>query len=230
MVGKNTVHRYAGIAWVAWVAVVALGSARAATAQGLADFDYENLSFRGIGLEAGWIMPTKVESTGAYGVRIDMGYLGPGLRITPSFTYWSSELDAEEVDRLEGRVAELIADQGGGEVMVDLGVIEWSDLVLGFDGHFVWSVPFGFLTYAGAGASAHILNGSGSAIDGTFVEDLLDSVTAGINLHVGLEYPFNDRFRAYGQTRYEVLGDFQYLDAKVGIQIMFSGPEVGERR
>jgi len=96
------------------------------------------------------------------------------------------------------------------------------------DGHFVWTVPFGFLTYAGAGVSVHILNGSGPAVDGTFIEDLLDSVTAGLNVHGGLEYPVTNRFRLYTQTRYEALGDFQYLELKFGAQIMFSGFDGGE--
>lgn len=203
-------------------------SAGSVAAQGLADFDYENLSFRGIGFETGWIGPTDVESTNTFGVRVDLGYLGPGLRIAPGITYWSSELDAAEVGRLEDRIAELVLEQTGQVVQPDLGVIEWSDLVLGLDGHFVWTVPFGFLTYAGAGVSVHILNGSGPAVDGTFIEDLLDSVTAGLNVHGGLEYPVTNRFRLYTQTRYEALGDFQYLELKFGAQIMFSGFDGGE--
>jgi len=198
--------------------------------QGLADFDYENLSFRGVGFETGWVMPTDIKSTNSFGARVDLGYLGPGLRVTPGFSYWSSELDAAEVDRLESRVAELVFAQSGQEVEVDLGVINWSDLVLGLDGHFVWSVPLGILTYAGGGISAHILNGSGEAVAGTFVEDLLDSVTAGVNAHGGIEYPVTNRFRMYTQAKYEVLGDFQYLEVKLGAQIMFSGPERGEGR
>ena len=69
-----------------------------------------------------------------------------------------------------------------------------SDVVMSLDAQVVWRVPYGLLTYAGVGASAHVLNGGGPAVDGTFVEDLLDSVTAGFNLHGGLEYPM-DRFR-----------------------------------
>jgi opacity protein-like surface antigen len=86
------------------------------------------------------------------------------------------------------------------------------------------------LTFAGAGASAHLLNGDGAAINGTFVEDLLDSVTAGFNLHAGLEYPVTDRFRVYGQGRYEVLGDLQYVQVRTGLQFMIGGPAPGEER
>ena len=65
-------------------------------AQDLADYDYENLSFRGIGLEWGYMVPTRVESTQSMGIRVDLGYLGPGLRIVPGVSYWSSPLEKSE--------------------------------------------------------------------------------------------------------------------------------------
>ena len=39
--------------------------------------------------------------------------------------------------------------------------------------------------YLGLGAGAHFRNGSGTAIDGTFVEDALDNISAGINFMAG---------------------------------------------
>jgi len=207
----------------------------AASGQELADFDYENLSFRGFSLESGRIWPTRVDPTQTLGIRLDMGYLGPGLRIVPGVSYWSSRMKASEVEDLEAKVNNLIL----GEVApnqnwtgTDLGVIEWSDLVLSLDGHFVWAIPFDFLSYAGGGVSAHIMNGDGAAISGTFVEDLLDRVTAGINFHAGLEYPWSDWFRMYGTARYEVLEDLRYTELRMGGQIMVgsSMPEEGRSR
>lgn len=223
---------------VGWFGMLALMGASAVGAgplasQDLADFDYENLAFRGFGLQVGTLFGTRVESTQTYGVRMDLGYLGPGLRIVPSVMYWSSEMKRGEVRDLERRVEALVDRQsapGSDPAAVDLGTIDWADLVLGMDGHIVWSVPFGFLSYLGAGVAAHIQNGSGQSIEGTFVEDLLDSVTAGFNLHGGLEYPVGDHFRLYGSTRYEILGDLQYLELRVGGQIMFGRSNPGEVR
>jgi hypothetical protein len=42
--------------------------------------------------------------------------------------------------------------------------------------------------YAGLGLSVHARNGSGTAIRGTFVEDALDGITAGLNATVGAEF------------------------------------------
>jgi hypothetical protein len=217
-----------GLRWALGCALalsVAIPSVSAA--QDLADFDYENLSFRGLGLEVGYIWPTRVDPTSTYGLRMDLGYLGPALRIVPGITYWSSRMKRTEVQRLETRIEELVNSSPGS---VNLGVIDWADLVFSVDAQVVWRAPFGVLTLAGVGAAAHVLNGGGEAIAGTFVEDLLDTVSAGANLHAGIEYLVSDRFRLLGMSRYEVVENFQYLELRVGGQFMIGGPGPGEVR
>jgi len=202
-----------------------------AMGQDLADFDYEHLSLRGLGFEWGYLYPSRVERTQSYGLRVDLGYLGPGLRVVPSVTYWKAPFRAEEVQELEDRVAGLVQTQAGGPApTVDLGTIEWSDVAVAVDAHVVWRIPFNFLSFGGLGVAAHVMNGNGTAINGTFVEDLLDSVTAGFNLHAGLEYPLSDRFRLNGQGRYEVLGDLQYFQLRFGAQFMIGENAPGEER
>lgn len=226
-------RRIRGVRWAAVAALAMTVAARPAAGQDLADFDYENLAFRGIGVEIGRIFPTRVEPTTSYGMRLDLGYLGPGLRLTPTISYWSSRMKDSEVGKLEDRVQELVNRELPPDTppaTVDLGEIEWSDLVLGLDGHLVWAVPFNLLTYLGAGVAAHVENGSGELIRGTFVEDLLDSVTAGFNFHAGLEYPMSDAFRLYGVARYEILGDLQYGEFRMGAQFMFGPSAPGESR
>ena len=67
-----------------------------------------------------------------YGVRMDLGYLGPGLRVVPSITYWSSRMKAREVGELESRLDSLIAQTqpGVSSDPVTFGLIDWSDLAL----------------------------------------------------------------------------------------------------
>lgn len=203
----------------------------AARGQDLADLDYDVLSFRGFGLDWGYLWPTRVDHTGSFGLRFDMGYAGPGLRIVPNITYWSSPLDQSEITDLETRIASLVAEQTGGPPpALDLGEIDWRDLAIGVDAHIVWHSLFGVLTYGGLGVAGHILDGKGAAIDGTLIDDLLDSVTAGFNLHFGAEYPLNDRFRIYSLAKYEVLSDLQYFTVRTGWQIMTGPNAPGEER
>lgn len=233
MTTRTSGRWWRGVGTLALVLVAQAVPGGEARAQELADFDYENLAFRGIGMEVGWLAPNRVEATPSFGIRLDLGYLGPGLRLTPSLTYWSSEMKRREVREFETRLEELVdreSPPGTPPASVNLGTIDWSDLVMGLDGHMVWSVPGNLLTYLGGGVAAHIQNGSGESIRGTFIEDLLDSVTAGFNLHGGLEYPLTEQLRVYGVTRYELLGDLQYLELRAGLQFMFGASAPGEIR
>jgi hypothetical protein len=222
-----------------WAGALALGlglilfAGEVSAQTSLADYDYENLSFRGFSFEGGYIWPTRAEPTYTIGTRVDLGYLGPGLRLIPGVAYWSSTMKDSEVRKLERNVDDLVEgqlDPGTSYDGVDLGTIDWSDFILSMDGHFVWSVPLDLLTFAGGGMSLHIMDGDGEAISGTFVEDLLDSVRPGFNVHGGLEYPMYDRFRLYGVARYELMEDLRYFELRFGGQIMLTGPASGEER
>jgi hypothetical protein len=103
----------------------------------------------------------------------------------------------------------------------DLGDIHRSDIVMSLDGHYLWAAPLNLFFSTGVGLSAHFLNGSGPGIDGTFVEDLLDSVSAGFNLHAGLEYPITDRMRIYGGSKVEILGDLNYVEFRGGLTFIW---------
>lgn len=196
-----------------------LGAAAPAPAQTLADYDYENLALRGIGLDVGYLWSDKIRDTERFGIRLDLGYVGPGLRIVPSFSYWSSEFTRAELDQLALRINQ---STGGFIQGSDLEPIKWSDLSLSLDGQFVWNTPLQVLTFIGVGGGLHALNGSGGAVDDTFVEDLLDSITAGVSALAGLELQPVSRIRVYAEGRYTALNSIQYLSAKGGLQLMFN--------
>ena len=191
-------------------------------AQELADYDYENLTFRGIGFDYGYIWPSKVEAAPLYSIRLDLGYLGPAVRITPSLSYWSSEFRASELDRLADRLNNLppLREQGVVITAADLGTVEWSDLTLSLDAHVVWTAPLDIITFIGLGGSIHALNGRGDAIADTFVEDLLDSTTAGMSFLAGAEYEPIPRIRIYGEARYTLVSDVRYPGIRVGAALM----------
>ena len=202
-----------------------------AEAQGdIPDIDYEHLSFRGFGLEVGRMWPDRVENATTYGIRIDLGYAGPGLRVLPSVGYWSADLEADEVSEFEARIADLVAEQGGVRPDLDLGSITYRDISVGVDAQVVWEVPLDLLTFGGLGVTAHFIDGDGNAINGTFVEDLIDSVEPGFNLHVGAEYPVTNGMRLYTVGRYEVMPDIRYFQVRVGWQFMTGPNAPGEGR
>lgn len=188
-------------------------------------YDYRNLSFQGAGAEVGWIVPARIRNTVLVGGRADLGWLGPAVRIVPRMTFWSSEMNPREVRRLADQL-EQVCDRQTDCPPFDLGEIRVSDLSIGIDGHYVWETDFGIDTYAGVGGGLHLLNGSGDAIDDTFVEDLLDAVAPGVDLVLGAEVPLGG-LRVFGEARGVLTSDARYLGVSVGGMINF-GP--GARR
>ena len=193
-----------------------------AVAQDLAEYDYENLTFRGIGFDYGHIWPSKVMSTPMYTVRLDLGFLGPAVRLAPSISYWSSRLRDSELERLADRLEQLTPLQENAIELTaeDLGEVLWSDLGLSVDAHIVWTAPYQVITFVGAGASVHALNGRGSLIDDTFIEGLLDSTAAGLAIMAGVEVQPIERLRLYGEARYTVVSDVRYPALRIGASLM----------
>jgi hypothetical protein len=208
-----------------------LASAAGARGQTLADYDYTNLAFRGAGVTVGYIWPTKVSPTTQYGLRVDLGYLGPAIRIVPSLSYWHSELRRGELNRFASRINALPALQQQGVTITgaDLGPVHWSDLSLDVDAEWVVAAPSGLLTYAGLGAGVHLLNGSGAAIAHTFIEDLLDTISPALTGLAGVEYPVANQVRVFGELRLTALGDIQYAGLRFGGAIMMPGHSGGSR-
>lgn len=199
-------------------ALIAQGSAL--QAQAIEDYDYENLEFRGIGMDFGMVDPVRMEPAFSMGVRADLGFLGPNVRIMPGLSFWSSTLREAEVNRL----ADQIRRVGGGETTPELGEIFRSDLTLNADAHYVWYTDFNVRPYLGAGGAVHFLNGRGDAIDGTFVEDLLTTATPGVNAIAGVDVPLGPNFALTAEARYGLTTDVLVPALNVGGTWFFGGP------
>jgi hypothetical protein len=200
------------------VALVLLLLPRLLVAQTLADYDYENLEFRGIGLELGGVWPTRAERTLSFGIRADMGLVGPNVRISPAARFWSSRLRQAEVDRLGDQIVRVCRRQPDAVCpeRLDLGEVSRSDLEIGLDANYLFDPGWGIVPYAGAGLSLHLLNGRGEFINDTFVEDLLDTLAPGLNLMAGLSLPLGTILELVSEARFVLVSDVQYLNVILG--------------
>lgn len=191
---------------------------KAAWSQNLEDYDYENLQFRGIGAEVGWVIPWNVEPTVSYGVRGDMGFVGPHVSITPAIRYWSSRLKDKEVARLATQFIEICNRRAPGNcpTVLDLGEVRRSDLELSVDAHVIPELSSIVTPYLGAGVSLHLLNGGGESIQDTFVEDLLDTVAPGLNLLGGVQLPLGSTVDFSAEARLVLTSDVQYGNLVLG--------------
>jgi hypothetical protein len=75
----------------------------------------------------------------------------------------------------------------------------------------------GVTAYLGTGVSIHVRNGSGSAINGTFVEDALDVITAGLNGTMGFEFNLASAWRFTVDGRGVLSSGLRTVSLRTGI-------------
>lgn len=208
-----------------FAALAAALAPAAAGAQQWEDYDYENLEFRGVGLDFGAVWPANVDRTLSFGIRADMGFVGPGIRIAPAIRFWSSTVDEAEVERLADQIRRLCERQAGAVCPpFELGEIERSDLELAVDAHYLFHTGYTMQPYLGGGLGIHLLNGRGESIDGTFVEDLLDTVSPALNLIGGIHLPLGSAIEMMTEGRFVLVSDVRYASVLVGATWLLPSP------
>lgn len=190
-------------------------TARPAAAQNLEQYDYANLGVRAIGAELIYVDPTQNESTLGFGARLDLGFLGPAIRVVPRFGYWKADVDGESVSELERQIEEVSELEPG---TINLGSIQRSAYILGADFEYIATVSR-VSPYIGVGLDVYALNDDGNAIAGTFLDDLV--VTAGVSAVGGLQVAINPQWSAFGEFRATAVTDASSLGASFGILYTF---------
>ena len=154
-------------------------------AQGvLNQFSYDNLRLSGVQLDAGLLGASDLTGTTVGGLRLDYGRIAPRVRLVLGLSYFRSEFDQQARNRFQQRLRSVIIDPTGDDT-IKVGRISLSDLIGDVDFQFVFPQGHGVTAYLGTGVSVHVRRGSGPAINGTFVQDALDVVTAGLNGTMG---------------------------------------------
>ncbi|MFQ5746357.1 MAG: outer membrane beta-barrel protein [Gemmatimonadota bacterium] len=198
------------------MAGAALGLAAAPLrAQGLEQYDYANLGFRGIGATVSFVDASQVDGTAAFGGRVDLGFLGPYIRVVPRFSFWSADVEQSEVTNLASRLEDVAGLARG---TIDLGAIERDVVIGGVD--FQWTLPNAVVApYIGLGADVYVLNDSGQAIQNTFLDDAV--VTAGVSAVAGLEVPLDGHWRLSGDVRGTLVTDVSNVAIGGGVSYYF---------
>lgn len=182
------------------------------------DYDFRDLEFQGIGFEAGHIWPERVVSTTTFALRLDLGFVAPGTRIVPTARYWSSSLAADEVDRLAMQIV-LVCERQVNVTCpaeLDLGEVRLSDLELGLDAQHLFFMNRRITPFVGASIGLHLLNARGDFIDGTFVEDLLDTVSPGVGPTLGVNLRLGSSFQIMSEVRLMLASDVRYASLSAG--------------
>jgi hypothetical protein len=186
-------------------------------------FSYEGLRLSGIGIEFGVIGSNRLtnELTGA--VRVDYGFIAPNIRLLIGASYFKGDFSDDDIAEFESSLRGVVSDPTG-DFSVDVGTITWADLEGTIDLQYVFPYTNRIVPYLGLGLGVHYRNASGAAIDGTFVEDALDTVAAAANFsagtHIALVHPvyFTADFRAGLST------ELRTLAGRAGLMFRFTPP------
>lgn len=157
-------------------------------AQGVfSQFSYDNLKPSALQFDFGPLGGTNIRGTFTGGARLDYGLIAPRVRVVLGVSYFKAEFSSAAETRFEQRIRSVVRDPTHDDT-ISLGRITWSDLTGDLDLQYVMPQGRGVTAYMGVGLGAHVRHGSGAAIDGTFVQDALNEITAGLNGTIGAEF------------------------------------------
>jgi hypothetical protein len=190
-------------------------------------FSSENLRLRAVGVDLGVLSGTNVGGAVTGAVRFDIGTVTPHVRVLLGASYFRADLSNAALSRFEQRLRSVVLDPSGDDV-INLGRIAWSDVTADLDLQYVLPQGRTVMAFTGLGLSVHARNGSGTAIRGTFVEDALDGITAGLNATVGAEVGAG-RWRMAIDGRGVLASGLSSIGISVGLRYRWVGMGVGSR-
>jgi len=196
-------------------------------AQGvLNQFSYENLRFSGIQFDVGVLGASELTGATVGGVRVDYGRIAPRVRLLLGLSYFHSQFDHQARDGFERRLDSIVNPSTPDNI--NLGRISLSDIIGDIDFQYVFPQGHGINAYIGTGVSVHARNGGGAAIKGTFVEDALDVITAGLNGTIGFEFNLSRAWRFTLDGRGVLSSGLKTASLRTGIMYRFrAGREQG---
>jgi len=207
--------RRRSVALIAVLFAVALLGAGDARAQNLEEYDYENLGLRAIGVDVVWANAKDAEGAVGFGIRADLSPLGPQVRVVPRFAYWKADIEEQAVAKFEENLEDLCTPPG---CNIDLGDTQRNYWILGFD--LQWVLPNPLIgPYLGVGADLYILDDSGQAIQGTFLDDAV--VTAGLSAVGGVQFDPGKHLRLYVDLRGTLVTSASNLAVYAGVAYRF---------
>ena len=203
------------------------GPVRALVAQGvLSQFTYDELRVSGLQVDVGSVATRDLRGALVWGLRLDAGYLAPHVRVLLGVSRTSSRFTDRAVARLNRTLLALVNDPDS-NATIDVGRVRLSDVVVDLDLQYVFNDGRPVTIAAGLGAGVHFRNGTGRAIDRTFLEDALDGVAPSLNGTLAVGVALASSWRLTGELCGALLSDYASAGARLGFQYRFHAPRRG---
>ncbi len=182
----------------------------------------DRLRLSGLGANYGIVKPSRIVETEVVGVQADYGQVAPHWRVVFGASYWGSRYTDATVRRFADSLLAAIDDPTG-DATVELGRVRASVIALTAEGH--WTPRRGrprLRPYLGGGIGAYAMNAEGRAISGTFVEDALDNVSAGVAAMGGADLLLAPNLSLGMQARYDLLSGGRFATLRASLSYIFA--------
>jgi len=206
-------------AWAVAIACALGAVPTTAAAQGVLDqFSYEGLHLAGVGIDAGALFSGRLERAASVAVRFDLGWFAPRVRPLAALSFFRADYAADEIAELETRLRDVVTDPTG-DFSIDVGAVTLTTLAFDVDLQLVALTAGPLRPYVGVGAGAHLRFVEGPAIEGTFVEDALETIVAALNAVAGFEVVLSRSLRVTLEGRGILASGLQALTARGGLMV-----------
>lgn len=209
------------------LSLILLAVPQAVTGQSfLEQFSYDGLRFSGIGIETARVWSDRLSPEWSGGLRVDYGLIAPRVRVMLGASYFKGQLKAQEVAEFEASLGRVVTDPTN-DATIDVGQIDWATFEGVVDLHYLFPSQGRVLAYTGLGLGVQLWNGSGAAIDGTFVEDALDTIVAGLAASAGLEIALTSNVFTTVEGRGGLTSELRTASLRLGLLYRFVSSRVG---
>jgi hypothetical protein len=181
----------------------------------LSEFSYDELRLSGIQLDFGSVASRDLRGALIGGLRVDAGYLAPHVRVLLGVSATKSRFTDRAIARFNRQLLALVTDPDS-NATIDVGRVNLSDVVLDLDLQYVFNDGHPVTVQLGVGGGVHVRNGSGRAINGTFIESALDGVAPALNGTAGLTVALSPAWRLTGELRGTLLSEYSTVSGRVG--------------
>jgi hypothetical protein len=199
-------------------------------AQGfLEQFSYEGLRLSGVGVELGVIASDRLTRELSPAVRVDYGMVAPNVRVLLGVAYSRGDFNAEEIAAFEAQLRRIVDDPTG-DFTIAVGRVTLTDVQADLSLQYLFDAGARLTTYLGGGVAVHIRNGTGDAIDDTFVEDALDTIAAGLVASLGAQFALTRSLHLTADFRGGLTSELRTASARGGMMIRLPRPAAAPAR
>ena len=171
-------------------------------------------------MELGGVLSDRLTSALSPAVRVDYGLIAPRVRVLLGLAYTRADYNSDEIQRFERQLRGVVDDPTG-DFTINVGPITLTDVEADLTLQYLFATQRRVTAYVGAGAAIHVRDGSGDAIDDTFVEDALDTIAAGFALSFGIQVAVSQAMHLTGDVRGGLTSELRTVSARGGVMLRF---------